>query len=497
MLLLAATVVSYRFVFDLGFTDTDAWADYRAAGQSWAHQLTMPLTDGVGGANANFFRPTANLHFKLLRTLFGDWALGWQAWDLGLHLACVVLLGLVVRAAGGGPRTALLAGGLAALHPLGVEVVPAVARNIDLLLSLLVLGSALALLRGRWVVAALLGLLALGCKETAVALMPLALLFAWRRGGRDGALRLGVPWLIGGVAFLALRSFVLSGLGGYDPQPIDPVGLERVLRTAVLEHAAPGWAAPLAGWSWPAQLALGVLASIFVLYGIHRVRRMGTGLTGAALFLAPLLLYGLVGLYNRRLLYLTTLGWSVLLATWIVRDRHMRLPALLGVAFLLPHTPLWHQDEDWARNDAVTRSMEANREELAALPAGTVVWVLDRCLRVHTDPVRQKWWGDTSQNNCVGFYSLQAWVDEFHDLQLMRLSLVQPTSPMLAAEVEVDDEGFTVTRDAGKRSVYKAAREAGWEIDEGGDSWHFSLPEHDGEFVIVLGGAKAQLLPIP
>lgn len=497
VLVIAITVVSYRFVFDLGFTDTDAWADYAAAGESWTHQLTMPLTNGVGGSNANFFRPTVNLHYKLLRTLFGDAALGWQSWDLGLHLLCVVLLGAGVRAAGGGPRTALLAGTLAALHPLGVEIVPAVARNIDLLLTAFVLGSGVALLRRRWLLAAGLGLLALGCKETAISLMPFALWFAWRSAGRDGALRLGVPWLIGVPAFVAMRAHVLSGMGGYDDQPIYPQGLETVLRTAVLEHAAPGWSAPFAELDWPAQLAMGTLATLPVLWGFWRLRRVGPGLYGIALFAAPLLLYGMVGLYNRRLLYLPMMGWCVLLACWMVHDRIGRWLAALALLLILPHIPLLHPDGDWARNDRVTRSFEATRDELAALPAGTRIWVLDRCLRIHTDPVRQRWWGETSQNNCVGSYSLQAWVDEFHDLELSRMTLTQPTADLEAAHIEVHDGGFTVTRDPHRRSLYKVAREAGWEVDKGGDSWHFRLPEHDGDHVVVLGGDHATLLPVP
>lgn len=497
-LLLALTVVGYRFVFDLGFTDTDAWADYGAARHGWIYQLTMPLTDGVGGQNANFFRPVVNLHYKLLRGLFDDAALGWQIWDLGLHLLAVVLLGACVRAAGGRRRTALLAATIAALHPLGVEIVPAVARNIDVLLGVMVLAGALALLRGRWLLASGLGLLALGTKETAIALLPFALWAAWKRGGREGALRLGVPWAIGVPLFLGLRQHVLSGLGGYDESPISLYGFDYLLRAGVLEHAAPGWGGEWSQhWPWGAQLVAGAAVTAVALVGIWRLRDRAPGPLGIALFVAPLLLYGVFAVFNRRVLYVPMMGWAVLVALWIVHDRWLRWPAAASLGLALLHSPLVHPDRDWARSDAVTRSFEALDAEIAALPAGTRVWVLDRCLRIHTDPVRQKWWDDTSQNNCVAQYSLQAWADERAELRLERLTLTRPTAEVPDALVEVDSDGFRVVRDPQGRSSYKNAREAGWEIDKGSDSWHFRLPDHDGDYVVVLGGRTAQLFPVP
>ena len=99
LLLIAAA--SFGWILQLGFTDTDALADVAAArvdgfGGIWG-ELTSPLTDGLAGKNANFWRPTTMLQFAFLRGLFGWSAWGWQAWDLGLHLGCVVMVYAIVQ----------------------------------------------------------------------------------------------------------------------------------------------------------------------------------------------------------------------------------------------------------------------------------------------------------------------------------------------------------------------------------------------------------------
>ena len=59
----------YRWQLDLGLTDTDAWADWAAARTDsladLAGQVVKPLTGGVGGGNANFYRPVVMLHYAL------------------------------------------------------------------------------------------------------------------------------------------------------------------------------------------------------------------------------------------------------------------------------------------------------------------------------------------------------------------------------------------------------------------------------------------------
>ena len=234
-LLLVVTVVAWRENLVLGFTDVDALADAAWAGRPWSEQLFVPLTGGVGGANANFWRPVVMLHYKLLRTLFDMNPVGWQAWDLGLHVACVSLVGALVRGWRG-----LLAAGIFALHPLQVEVVPAVARNIDTLLGLFSLLALLAARRGHLVATLLACGLALGSKETAVVVLPVVWLW-WRghRADRAWPLAGGLSVLL--VGYVVLRGQVLAGVGGYGSSLLDPEGFFR-----------PFAAGPVASGAWHA-----------------------------------------------------------------------------------------------------------------------------------------------------------------------------------------------------------------------------------------------------
>ena len=496
--LVAVVLFAWRWQLDLGFTDTDALADVVAARHALGHQLTMPLTDGVAGDNANFWRPVVNLHYWAMRAAFGWSASAWQAWDLLLHVACMLGLGAVVRAAGGRDTVGLAAGAIFGLHPAAVEVVPAVARNIDVLMTGFVLLSTWALLKKRLVLATLAALLAMGTKESALALIPALPIGVAFLHGRRPALAVSGAVTAAFLVFLGLRSWVLDGAGGYSESVLAPVGLERVLRTAAPELLATGFGHHFVDWPWPAQLALGVVATALVAGAAWSVRDQRGALVGIAWLVLPLVLVGLLGVYGRRHLYLPLAGWSVLFA-YVLHHRVARWGALPALGLVLPHTPLVHPDRDWALNDAVTTSVLALEADLRALPEGAVVWVMDRCIRVNADPVRAVWFGEgESQNNCVAHYSLQAWLDEVHGgVRLSRLSGAYPRDAFPAAQVEVGEQGIVVTRALERRFVYKAARQAGWDVEVEGDSVLLQMDDPENDWLLVLSAQDAVLVPVP
>ncbi|MCP4917957.1 MAG: hypothetical protein GY913_13675 [Proteobacteria bacterium] len=496
--LLAVVVFAYRWQLDLGFTDTDAWADVVAANQPFSYQLTMPLTDGVGGRNANFFRPVVNLHFWGMRAVLGTSAALWQAWDLSLHLVCVLGLGAVVRAAGGRQSVALAAGALFGLHPIAVEVVPAVARSIDVLMAVFVLLGTWALLTRRLAVAVVAALLAMGTKESALAVIPALPIGAAFLYGRRAAFRTGAPLVVGLLVFLVMRGWVLDGAGGYSDSVLNLYGLEWVLRTTALELLAPGFGHHFVDWSWGPQLALGILATTGVAAAAYSVRDQRGALVGLVWLVLPLLLFGVLGVYGRRHLYLPLLGWCTVFA-FVLHHRYARWAALCAVGFIVPHTPLVHPDEDWGLNDDVTGSVLAIEDDIRALPEGANVWVVDRCIRLNNDPARVVWFQEgESQNNCIASYSLQAWVDEVHGgVNLSRLSATYPDGPLEQADVSVEDDVLVVRRGENRRFFYKAAREAGWEFSGEGDTFRLHMLEPDNDWILVLGGAEASLVAVP
>lgn len=514
--LLTLTAFAYRGQLRLGFTDTDALADYaaaRAEGLSgWLTQLTLPLTGGVGGANANFWRPGVMLHYALQRALFDDDTRLWQAWDLGLHLAAVATLGLAARALGVGAGAALGAGLLFALHPLGVEIVPAVARNIDTLVGLGALGMIAAAGQGRLALTAALGLVALSFKETALAAMPVALLaLAWRVGPKRAAKVAGV-WALGVPLYLAARTAVLSGIGGYyEEERTFTLGrLGAALRAAPWESLLPGYSLGLEPLSEPLR-ALGAAALTAVLVAVA-ARRWREGAPAAALGLLlwalPVLLYGLTGTYSRRLLYLPSAGLCLTLAegaALLAAPGARALGALcLGLALsLLPASPLVHEYTDWAENDAVTRSLTTGVEaELRALPPGSVVWVVDRCVWINSEPRRARTFhGQKTLNNCVATYSLQAWADDrlgAGHLSLRALTSTQPTGPIPAPDWSMEQGALTLRRAAMKRALTGAAKDAGWGLERQEDVSRLTPPPSaSGQWALIAGGERGALVRLP
>lgn len=514
---LALTALAYEPQLRLGFTDTDALADYaaaRAEGLSgWLSQLTLPLTGGVGGANANFWRPGVMLHYALQRALFGDDARLWQAWDLGLHLAVVAALGLAARSLGVSASGALLTGMIFALHPLGVEIVPAVARNIDVLVALFSLLAIAAAGQGRAALTVLLGLAALSFKETALAAMPVALLALHQRAGLPRAVKVAGAWAVGVGLYLVARTAVLSGLGGYyEEERTFTLGrLGAALRAAPWESLFPGFSLQLAPLGEPLR-ALGAFALLAALLGIA-ARRWREGAPAAALGLLlwalPVLLYGLTGTYSRRLLYLPSAGLCVVLAEGVALLAAPGAARALGAACLglllslIPASPIVHEYTDWAENDAVTRSLTtAVEDELRALPPGSVVWVVDRCVWINSEPLRARTFhGDKTLNNCVATYSLQAWADDrlgAGHLSLRALTSTQPTGPIPAPEWSLEGGALTLRRAAMKRALTGAAKDAGWTLQrEASVSVLTPPPSAAGQWALIAGGERGALVRLP
>jgi hypothetical protein len=508
--LLVVTAWSYRGNSELGFTDADALADVAAARverpSDLVRQVTQPLAAGVAGENANFWRPVTMLHYALLRGLFGWEPLGWQVWDLGLHLVAVWVVFLLVRAAGRPPGEALLAAGLVALHPLGVEVVPAVARSIDLLFTLFGLLALLAIAKQRLFLAALAGVLAIGAKETAVVILPIGVLWAFALGRRRDAAVLALVWGLALPLYLWGRSAVLAGWGGYRGE--DPTFfLDRVgwsVGAGALELAFPGWTPQLeARLPSSTGLAAGIVALVLASLGAACAwrRKNRAAALGFALAFAPLLLYGVTGLYSRRLLYLPVAGLAIAVgALWQLRWLRWGIAAWL--VSLAPASPLFHRDRDWLANDAVTRGLtDGLRAELGALPPDAVVWVLDRPIRLSRDPRRRMLWRKGwSVNNTAATYSLQAWVDDGlgrPDIELRFVDAVTDAERLDEAEVRTEERWIRVRR-APLDRVWGLRGDDSWTIDDAGSEVALRRSQASAnEWLVVLGVPRARLVAVP
>ena len=238
------TLACFHQVLTYGFTDKDTLMHITEARvESLGDLGALPfkeLTGGRAARDANFYRPTVMLMYAGLRAAFGWEPLGYHAFDLALHSLNGLLLALFAancarRAGLARPRGfGVLCAGIFVIHPLGVETVPAIARNGDLLVTAFFLAALLtldrvqrALTRGEsWRsrqmlarLAAFTGLyaLTLGSKEPGIVLLGAAFLYV-ALVGRDGnarrrVLRAGLlvlPCLGVTAGYLAVRMRVMA-----------------------------------------------------------------------------------------------------------------------------------------------------------------------------------------------------------------------------------------------------------------------------------------------
>jgi hypothetical protein len=500
------TVISFAWILELGFTDTDALADVAAARiDSWSDvwgQFSSPLTDGVAGKNANFWRPTTMVQYALLRGLFAWSPLGWQVWDLLLHLSCVFMVYAVVWSfePRRGSQGALLAAALFAFHPLTVEIVPAVARSIDSLMTLLVLASIwfAGKGRGRW--ALFFGILALGAKETAIAGLPMAVGWAWIQGHRSLAKKLALGLVAVTLVYLGLRHQVLNGVGGYyESETVQIRRVRHAIQAGPWELIAPGWSPLLSRIPKDLRFPSGLGLLLAFVWFSWRARSPLNWLS-LGLVILPLGLYAVTGTYSRRLLYLPTVG-LVLGAVTLLEGRRTRWLLLAWVFSLLPASPLLHRDRDWAASDAITQAMtEDLQAKYKALPAGTRVWIVDRPLRLDGDPVRKRLWSKgRSLNNGVAGYSLQAWADDVlgaGHLKFKTLSFTEPFFQLPTPQVGLTQGVVVVQRPTVRRTKLLHSKKWKREI-EGARMLLNPTVDVSGDALLVAGAPESHLLVFP
>jgi len=294
--------------------------------------------------SVRFYRPVTGLSYAIDQALFGLSSRALHGVNISLHALATLLFASLLTALGLRFSLVALAGVLYALHPIGVDVIPAISRRADLLATVGILLSLLARTKGHarwsWLAAAVAPL----AKETALIL---PLLWAalegrsWTRARR--AFALGVSAML---PALVLRLLALQGFGGYaepiwSPRavlriPFDVLDPERVLTTwvsRILIVVLLGWALRSAWQSRSRPLVLGL-----------------SWLFGAV----ALALFG--GEVARWYLYSSLPACLLVLCAWIdvewSRSRRVQRAcvalsaAAVVVAMLLP-SPLWIDYPEW------------------------------------------------------------------------------------------------------------------------------------------------------
>ncbi len=354
------------------------------------------------------WRPVSVLSYMINRTLFGDWYPGWRMVYLLMHVANALLLTHLVIRWGTATLPALAGGVVFLLHPVHTEVINQISYNEEPMVTLLVLLALLALARTaggsvpgwrRWAFATAAFLPALGCKESAVMLLPVtaAINLSTPAGGTPAERRQGWAFLsaLAGITlvYLVLRFRVLTNpvdtramalsarsiAGGvptllmlvavYLGRFLWPVGL-----SAVHDFRAPGWGAPSV---WIGVLIVLALAGATV-WGI--ARRRPRAVLPAVVFAAAMLPLGYAILFTGeiyaydRYLYLPSVGLAWYLASGLDalsrlgptgRRLSLAIPLVAAVAFI----PL-----DWQRHHAWSDPVLFWEDNVGKAPGNAGAW---------------------------------------------------------------------------------------------------------------------------
>ncbi|MFA6110607.1 MAG: tetratricopeptide repeat protein, partial [Candidatus Latescibacterota bacterium] len=335
------------------------------------------------------YRPLLLVTYALNHRVGGYRPLGYRLVNLGLHLACAGLVGLLARALGRSPGASLFAAGLFALHPVQVEPVIYLSSRSESLAALGYLGALLAYLYGRgsarrsaWTAVSLsaftAGLLA---KSTVIVLPAAVLLAEWGLPGeRSWRARMRRLWpLLAGsaVAGLAYTAVGWEWLGSSLGSPVRAPGAQvwTQAKAAIyylgllimpvrlsVEHGFTVTQSPAAG---PVPVALLLLAS--AAFMLARGSRTDALLAGwAVLPLLPSSLVPLNVLVNDHRLYLTVAFVAIAVAPLYrrVRLRAAWVSGLLLLAILAAQRSAVWQSELSLWEDAVRKGPGMYRAHL-------------------------------------------------------------------------------------------------------------------------------------
>jgi hypothetical protein len=261
----------YIFWPQLGFyfTDVDTFTLISTSKfSSWDEFISMLGSPMMNGqlSNALFYRPVSSITWAFDYMNWGTDPRGYHLTDLLLHtttsLVFFSVLANVARwqttgaSQTRGQAEALLAALLFAIHPIAMETVPAIARRPDLLFGLfaqLTLLSVYFYLRNPKLsslgCAALCCVLGIASKDSAVAIPAVAVVFVFCFSTASSlrvrvmdCLRVGGPILIATALYIAVRIWVLGGIGGYAGDLVLPLAsvFKTSVATLLCAVAAPG-----------------------------------------------------------------------------------------------------------------------------------------------------------------------------------------------------------------------------------------------------------------
>jgi Tfp pilus assembly protein PilF len=341
--------------------------------------FTSDYWSGFHGDRSGLYRPLTVLSYAL--QYGGNHALPYHLLNLLLHAACTWGLYRFVKRLGQNESLALGSALLFAVHPALSEGVYAIVGRADLMaaaLSLVALNLHLRNTLRRAALATVALILALLCKESAIALLallPLASLFQYRSFSQKCYSRSYLLYGLATLLYLAWRYHVLGSLGTGEIDPLDnalasaPTQL-RILDAVLLvfrylgllvlpahlsaDYSSASLAISSTLWSTNLILALCGLAvlAVLVFFAWRRLPPLFFGISWTLLAIAPVanIILPIGTIMGERLLYLPAMGFCIGTATLLksLSGRRAIFITSLLVALLAARTV--RRGADWQDN---------------------------------------------------------------------------------------------------------------------------------------------------
>ncbi len=331
------------------------------------------------------YRPVLELSYVFEWDLWGANPFGYRLTNLLLHVGNALLIARIALRLGMMPLAAGCAALLFAISPAHPETCTWLSARVNVLALFFMLLATLMFLRCNLWLSLIPTALALGSKETALALPPI--LSAWALVATEGSVRervvatikATVPhWLLV-VGFFALRYHTLGVIGGSYPDAPDVGSLEFVTSRLWLQYATLAPVNELRNpefWRWVLMVLNGSAFTV-LLFAVVRTRTGASISRASALFLfawilcanvplyaAPFSTETVVNMMSSRLLYEPTV--AVVLAVGFLVGCAPRRGLLIGIAVASYFVVAWNNAGPWAESERIARAVDVVAEDFVA-----------------------------------------------------------------------------------------------------------------------------------
>lgn len=350
VILIALTVfITYGDMLTYFFTSTDSISLISRGRINSLNDVLRIFSEPLGD-NLPFYRPISTLSFSLDYFIWELNPFGYHLTDLILHTAVTILVFFLILILTNGYRFIALIGSLLfTTHPILIEVVPAIARRQEILLTLFILLSLIYFLKhlttssnkkSCLILSIVFYMLALGVKEVAI-IFPI-IIFAYLTSFSFSDTRSAIksipfsikktlPFIMVSFIYLVLHTLILGGIRGYSSNMPTQAPIEIIQHYFLYLFYPVDFINLNIQTDFIIYILLLALLTAFILAVYHKniIRNfIITSTFGTTLFflilwlLTPLSIYIFTFTFTQRYMYFSVIPFSIVLSMLIVEAFH-------------------------------------------------------------------------------------------------------------------------------------------------------------------------------